>query len=236
LSILFRTKRWLTIAELVPAWAAELPGADKHPAQIKRHLWHYLVEDIINGRLDDAGPVVDGRRLGLRLITEENRAGFLEGHQVRALIAPYNTLEGRSFVYHRLLVLKEAILDFASRHQLPPPLWWGDVGEANADVGEANTQSTDAHRPERRASGPNQPSRVLKSETAPRVRGRRPEKLQQVKEAMKTDLRRGRYTVASLQETMEKQLAATYGVSRDTVRKARNAVVSEIAENPVRDK
>lgn len=96
--------------------------------------------------------------------------------------------------------------------------------------------STDAHRAERPASGPDQPSGVLEPKTTPRARGRRPEKLQLVKEAMKTDLRRGRYTVAGLQETIEKELAATYGVSRDTVRKARNAVVSEFAENPVRDK
>jgi DNA-binding GntR family transcriptional regulator len=39
-----------------------------------------------------------------------------------------------------------------------------------------------------------------------------------------------------LQEMKEKELAATYGVSRDTARKARNAVVSEIAENLIRDK
>jgi len=230
MSVLFRTKKWLTIAELVPAWAAELPGADRNPAQIERHLGHYLLEDIINGRLDEAGPEVDGRRLGLRLITEENRAGFLEGHHVSALITPNNTPEGRSFVYHRVLVLKEAILDFGRRYQLPTPSWWAD----DAGVGEANSESTD--RAEGRARGPDQPSRVLRPETAARARGRRPEKLQQVKEAMKTDLRRGRYTLAELQEMKEKELAATYAVSRDTARKARRAVVSEIAENSIRDK
>ncbi len=45
-----------------------------------------LLEDIVNKRLDDAGPLAEGRRLGLRVITPEGRAGFLEGHQVRDLI------------------------------------------------------------------------------------------------------------------------------------------------------
>jgi hypothetical protein len=45
-----------------------------------------LLEDMVNERLDDAGPLAEGRRLGLRVITPEGRAGFLEGHQVRDLI------------------------------------------------------------------------------------------------------------------------------------------------------
>ena len=45
-----------------------------------------LIEDMINGRLDDAGPLADGRSLGLRIITPENQAGYLEGHQARELM------------------------------------------------------------------------------------------------------------------------------------------------------
>ena len=35
---------------------------------------------------------------------------------------------------------------------------------------------------------------------------------------------------------LEKDLAQTYGVSRDTARKARNDVLSEFVENSIRDK
>jgi hypothetical protein len=68
----------------------------------------------------------------------------------------------------------------------------------------------------------------------PRKRGPKSGKLKHVKESMIRDLREGRQTAASLQDMPEKALAATYGCSRDTVRKARNDVLSlsEFAENP----
>jgi hypothetical protein len=48
---------------------------------------------------------------------------------------------------------------------------------------------------------------------------------------MRADLRQGRRTVPELKNMLEKNLASTYGVSRDTARKARNAVLSEFGEN-----
>jgi len=69
-----------------------------------------------------------------------------------------------------------------------------------------------------------------------RPRGRKPNKFEQVKEAMRVDLRQGRRTVADLQEMLEKDLAGTYGVSRDTARRARNAVVAEFDGNSIPDK
>ena len=130
MSILFRTKGWLTLAQLLPAWASELAEGKRDANQIERDLRHFLIEDIINGRLDDAGPLRDGRRLGLRFITPENRAGYLEGHQARELITAGGTPAAFSFISNRLLVLKEAVLDFARRHELPPPSWWTDASAA----------------------------------------------------------------------------------------------------------
>jgi hypothetical protein len=54
-------------------------------------------------------------------------------------------------------------------------------------------------------------------------RGRKPTKLEQVKQAMRRDLSQG----SELQNMREKELAAKYGVSRDTARKARDAVRAE---------
>jgi len=67
-------------------------------------------------------------------------------------------------------------------------------------------------------------------------RGPRPKKLEQVKDTMRRDIREGRYTRATLRAMLEKNLAATYGVSRDTARKARVAILSEFVENSVLDK
>jgi hypothetical protein len=69
-----------------------------------------------------------------------------------------------------------------------------------------------------------------------RRRGRRPIKLEQAKEKMRRDIQEDRQTADTLNDMPEKNLASTYGVSRDTARKARDAVLrdavlSEIDEN-----
>ena len=55
--------------------------------------------------LPDAGPLECGRRLGLRLITPENRAGYLDGQQARELLMPAGTPATFLFVSHRLVVM-----------------------------------------------------------------------------------------------------------------------------------
>jgi hypothetical protein len=71
-----------------------------------------------------------------------------------------------------------------------------------------------------------------------RRRGARPRKFEQVCGAMRDDLRQGRRTPAELETMLEKNLAATYGVSRDTARKARTAVLAELNSRqiPTNDK
>lgn len=44
---------------------------------------------------------------------------------------------------------------------------------------------------------------------------------------MRNDIQHGRHTVAELENMLEKNLATNYGVSRDTARKARDAVLLE---------
>jgi hypothetical protein len=98
LSILFRTKGWLTLAQLLPAWASELADGKKDADQIERDLRHVFIEDIINDRLDDVGPLADGRCLGLRIIKPDNRVGYLEGQQARELLMPAGTPAAFSFI------------------------------------------------------------------------------------------------------------------------------------------
>jgi DNA-binding GntR family transcriptional regulator len=45
---------------------------------------------------------------------------------------------------------------------------------------------------------------------------------------MRNDIQQGRLTVAQLDDMPEKNLETKYRVSRDTARKARNAVLSEL--------
>lgn len=215
MSILFRTKRWLTVAQLARAWTAEISGPERNSEEFEQDLVHLLLEDIVNGRLDDTGSLVEGRRLGLRLITPNEQAGFVEGHQVRDLIHPGGA---SAWVLNRIVLMKEAALDFAQRHKLPPPSWWSDAETAP-------TKTTNS----RAADG------AISTTGLSRPRGAKPKKLERVKEAMKDDVKQGRHSIAELREMREKDLAAEYGVSRDTARKARNAV-SEFVENSILDK
>jgi hypothetical protein len=121
MSMIFRTKEWMTVAQLVRAWAGELAAPGFDPQQFERDLLHTLMEDIVNGRLDDSGPFREDQRSGLRLITPENKAAFIEGHQLRDL-APVDP-EHR-WLLDYILVMKEAVLEFAKRRQLSGPSWW----------------------------------------------------------------------------------------------------------------
>jgi hypothetical protein len=128
-SKLFRTQGWMTVAQLAGAWGSELTESGEDPTQCEQNLVHILMVDIINGRLDDSGPLVDGQRLGLRLITPESRAAFIEGPELLELI---RTKE--AWLLHRVVIRKEAVLDFAQRHQLPSPSWWTDSPSTPTEV------------------------------------------------------------------------------------------------------
>ena len=98
----------------MPNWARELAQAESDAKRVENDLWHYLVEDIINGRLD-------GKRPGLAFIQPDNRAVPVEG---RLLIGTLNLSVPR--YSRRILLTKKAVLDFARRQRLPPPSWWLD--------------------------------------------------------------------------------------------------------------
>jgi hypothetical protein len=146
-SKLFRTKERLTIAQLTAAWTVELAEVGEDPSRCKQNLAHILMEDIINGRLDNSGPLLEGRRLGVVLITPEYKAGFIEGHQLRDLFRT-----GQDWVPHYVVIMKEAALDFARRHRLPPPSWWTDSEETptpspNDNTSDATSESAEEPLP-----------------------------------------------------------------------------------------
>jgi hypothetical protein len=81
--------------------------------------------------------------------------------------------------------------------------------------------------PGRSTAGP----RKLGADRPARRRGARPQKFEQTRDAMRNDIQQGRRTLAELEIMLEKNLSELYGVSRDTARKARRAVLSEFGEN-----
>jgi len=86
---------------------------------------------------------------------------------------------------------------------------------------------------EARVSSAPEPSSPMGLEV--RQRGRKPTKFERVKEAMRRDIREGQHTMASLDALFEKDLVGAYGgFSRDTMRKARTAVLSEMVEDAMK--
>jgi hypothetical protein len=212
MSILFRKQEALTIAQLTRSWAPEVSNAGQRDESIQ-DLGHILVTDILNGRLDDSGPFRKDQCSGLRLITPDNRAGIIKGSDVHSLLRSLPV----SWAIHHILVTKEAVLDFATRRQIPPPSWWTDSTSVLPDAGVTtkDTQSTAA-------------SPIAAPTHSARPRGRKPKKLNQVNEAIRGDIQLGRLSRDDLRNMTEKALANRYGVSRDTARKARDAILSEM--------
>jgi hypothetical protein len=83
---------------------------------------HELTEDVLNGRFEATGRFSDGQNSGIHLITPENKAAIIDKGQDLAELAATDPI----FFSHRVVLMKEAILDFAKRRQLPQPSWWSD--------------------------------------------------------------------------------------------------------------
>jgi len=212
MSILFRTQERLTIFDLTHAWGSEL-AEDGESEQHVQDLARILLQDIVNGCLDESGPLRNGRRLGVGVITADYKIGFIEGHYFLDLVKSELM---RDWCLHYIVVMKEAALDFARRREIPPPSWWSDHISISTDAKIRNSPPLIADAP------------VPTSTYSARPRGRKPNKFGRTKGAMHEDIRLGRLTANGLREMPEKTLAGRYAVSRDTARKVRNAVLSEI--------
>jgi hypothetical protein len=130
--LLDRAEGWLRLARLVPAWANELADANSSPSSLEGDLWHYLHEDVINGLLDDSGPLINGSRLGLRFIDSSGRGVYVNG----CLLFGKMRLPFRE-MGQRILGAKEAVLDFARRRELSPPSCWSDATKGGRELSRA---------------------------------------------------------------------------------------------------
>ena len=110
--------KWLTVSQLVPAWAQELADASTSVYELRDTLWYHLEKDVINGLLDD--PLRNGSRLGLRTIAPGGQPIYIEGWRLCGLFRT---------IGEDILLSKEAVLDFARRHKLRPPSWWADASK-----------------------------------------------------------------------------------------------------------
>jgi hypothetical protein len=156
LSSLYRTKASLILAELLPAWAKELAADEIEIAQVEQDLTGVLIDDIVHGYLDDKGPLKDDLCVGVRFIKSNGAVMDVRGHQIGEMLEREATSPARfKRLCHRIVVMREAVLDFARRRELAPPSWWSkktifstDKGALELDAPSlANATELDSLRP-----------------------------------------------------------------------------------------
>jgi hypothetical protein len=126
---------WLSVAQLVPAWAKELADATTSVYELEERLWCDLEKEVTNGSLDD--PLRDGSRLGLRAIDPAGHARYIEGRQLYGLFRT---------IAEDILIHKEAVLEFARRRNLPPPSWWSDAPKRKTQPSQSQVKLKPAPR------------------------------------------------------------------------------------------
>jgi hypothetical protein len=104
--------KWVTVSELVSAWAKELADTRTGVYEFEDKLSYHLEKDIINGFLDD--PLRNGSRLGVRVIGPGGQRTYIEGWRLYGL---FRTME------RYILLSEEAVLEFVRRHKVRPPSW-----------------------------------------------------------------------------------------------------------------
>jgi hypothetical protein len=155
-------------------------------------------------------------------VIERKKASKGRGHACQRVfrdIRPWRRVFGVPALLLCIVVMKEAALDFARRHELPPPSWWANTVGASDET--KNNMPPDGTAP---ISG------AVSQKILARPSGRRPKERERVQEAMRDDIRQGRRTAAQLQGMLEKTMSSEYHTSRYTARQARQVVLSELSE------
>jgi hypothetical protein len=121
-----RAEQWLTLAQLVPAWANELADASHSASQLERDLWQCLYEDARIGFLDHSGPRRNDRRRGLCIIDDNGRFQCISGRLLGTVHFPFRRRG------HRIFLARKAMLALARRHWVPPFSGWPDASEGES--------------------------------------------------------------------------------------------------------
>ena len=132
----------------------------------------------------------------------------------------------RTVGFLMMAVSRDQFVSLLSKHGLDLPKFWrAAVDEPQVEEEVHSPKGGEAYRKGAPPAG-----------SGARKRGRKPISFEKVTEAMRLDIQEGKQTPVSLRDMLEKKLVEIYGFSRDTVRKARAEVLSEIVEKSNPDK
>ena len=202
-----RKHDWINFAEITD-WCSEIDGSVAPNEAACASAYEKLQRDLLEGDFEEN----DGSRV-LYLHPWTVMAKITRA-RLREAVDVYPPATVRSEYLNHCWIPRKLFQAWIAKHHLPqnPPRF----APALQTIGTEHASHAGAQ--------------FLVADSGGRKRGRRPIKLEQVKQAMRGDIQSGRQTDAGLRSMLEKSLAGTYGVSRDTARKARKAVLSEIVE------
>jgi hypothetical protein len=216
-------REWINFAEIAE-WCSKEDGSIVPNEQKRAAAFDVLQTDLLAGEFEDSG-----RSRVLFLFSGVTKAKMTRASLKDAIEYDYDGKHGRSYAAH-CWIPRDMAEQWFERHRLPLPPWF-------ARPARRFTPGTPvAPRPPSHVAGRKVSPKESSRDSQERKRGPRPTKRARTMEAMRGDIRDGRQSAHSLHAMLEKELAATYGVSRDTARKARSKVLSEFVDNSNRDK
>jgi hypothetical protein len=208
-----RARRWINFAEIAD-WCSELGGSVTPNETDRASAFVKLQRDFMEGDFEgkDVSRVLYlSPETSMTRMTQESMQRIIDTCDAEVVQKVYL---GRCWLQRKLFER------WLAKHHLPPsPPRFDPTAKSakfpldlDAYDGRAASKASD---------------RALRS---PRTPGCKPVKLNQVKEAMRRDIREGRQTAEGLRTMLQKNLASDYRVSRETAEKARILVLSEFVE------
>jgi hypothetical protein len=207
-----RRREWINFGE-VADWCSELGGRAERDEARRANAYDWLTQDLLAGDFDESGasrvrflhPAVTAEAMTRKRVSDCGNEIVMSLPEVLET-SPAHVVRSEYLAFCWLP--RRMFERWLAKHELP-----------------ASPARFEPHSPAE--STPLHPDRLSRMPPGWRGQGRRPIKLEQTKEAMRRDIQAGQMTPAKLTEMLEKDLASTYNVSRNTARKARKAVLSE---------
>jgi hypothetical protein len=221
-----RVCEWINFTDIAE-WCSKEEGSIVPNEHKRAAAFDALERDLLAGEFEE-----NGRSRVLFLSSATTKTKITRTSLKEAMEYNYDGKHGRSAYTPHCWIPRYLAERWFEKHRLTLPPWF-TPSVLRVGQGAPATPPRPASRTDDRKPSPKETSR---SDAEGRKRGRRPTKLERTKEAMRDDIRKDRRTTGSLRAMLEKDLEATYGVSRDTARKARIAVLSEFVDNSNRDK
>ena len=220
-----KKREYIPISQLLPVWSVALASPGTSEDDAVNDLWDLIAYSIVHERVSFAIPEKFLDEIKIRAGWKhpyEHVAGPRIQELNRFMIGLGSSALGE------LLVAKDNLREIAKELGLTVPTILQDNIYDPPEISDERRTSGN-HVVE--AASADSPVAIDYSEIPlkKKQRGAKPIKYERTLDAMRRDIQTGTRTLVALHNLTEKELAGNYAVSRETARKALNAVALEIA-------